>query len=223
MYCPHGWARLALRINGARDTAPKMRGPGKWEIDGAYGIGAVDLDWPTNGVERHYHGPDCPALGISDPIPGSQTLPGEVREDKVPKGSGGSMVCKSRPGRGTRLSPACLASICQIEKTCQSVARVRIGGFLGTCGLTTSTAPAPTRLRLNSAWCETHGCRPAGDHGGVESPRRAKSESLFLLPESIFFLPRCGPGLVWSGLRWPPAITRWAWAVGGVKRWACSL
>lgn len=52
------------------------------------------------------------------------------------------MVCKSRPSRGTRLSPAYLASICQIERLDNPWVGVRIGGFLGTCGLTTSTAPA---------------------------------------------------------------------------------
>lgn len=44
----------ALRINGARDTAPQDARPERWETDGAYGIGGR----PTNGVERHYHGHD---------------------------------------------------------------------------------------------------------------------------------------------------------------------
>lgn len=54
----------------------------------------------------------------------------------------GQVVCKSRPSRGARLSPAYLASICQIERVDNPWVGVRISDFLGTCGLTTSTASA---------------------------------------------------------------------------------
>lgn len=130
----------------------------------------------------------------------------------------GQVVCKSRPSRGTRLSPAYLASICQIERVDNPWVGVRISDFLGTCGLTTSTA---------SAFVSTTAQLGLVRDPWVPPGRRPRAVSRVLdwsgritIPFSQDSLPRCGPGLVWSGLVSTEVATRPS--SGGRGRWAVS-